>query len=31
MPDEVLAFDTANDEERDLLVETLLRHSRPTP
>ncbi|NPU83962.1 MAG: hypothetical protein HPY65_05695 [Syntrophaceae bacterium] len=31
MPDEVLAFDTASDEERDLLVETLLRHSRPRP
>ncbi|MGV8079545.1 MAG: hypothetical protein AB2L22_05755 [Syntrophales bacterium] len=31
MPDEVLAFETANEEERDLLVETLLRHSRSKP
>ena len=28
MPDEVLAFDTASSEERNLLEETLLRHAR---
>lgn len=31
MPDEVLAFGTADEEERNLLVETLLRHSRSRP